>query len=81
MSCWEALHEGSISTDEGLILLNEKLGVGWESDAQVKFRLSWLEDLGVVTQANGRWRPHDSMKTSGTSGTDTGVVAGLNSGD
>ena len=61
----EALHEGSVSTDEGLILLNEKLGVGWESDAQVKFRLSWLENLGVVTQDNGRWRLCDPKRTSG----------------
>ena len=50
-----ALGTGTLSTAEGLTLLNETLGVGWESDAQVKFRLGWLENLGVVVQRSGRW--------------------------
>lgn len=55
-----ALRQAPLSLDEGLALLNDELGVGWESDAQVKFRLSWLENLGAVTQAHGRWILADS---------------------
>jgi hypothetical protein len=38
-----------------LKLLTEALGVAWESDAQVKFRFGWLENLGAVAQHGGRW--------------------------
>jgi len=51
----DALDQGPISADAGLRLLNDQLGVAWESDAQVRFRLSWLENLGVVEQRNGSW--------------------------
>jgi hypothetical protein len=51
-----ALEAGTLTTAEGLTLLNETLGVGWESDAQVKFRLGWLENLGVVVQRGGQWQ-------------------------
>jgi hypothetical protein len=46
----------TISADEGLSLLNTRLGVGWESDAQVKFRFGWLENLEVVIQHSGVWK-------------------------
>ncbi len=51
-----ALEAGTLTTAEGLTLLNETLGVGWESDAQVKFRLGWVENLGVVVQRSGQWQ-------------------------
>ncbi len=47
--CWR------LSADDGLSVLTESLGVASESDAQVKFRLGWLENLGVATQRGGRW--------------------------
>lgn len=49
------LGEHALSADDGLKLLNDALGVGWESDAQVRFRLGWLENLGVVVRRGGRW--------------------------
>ena len=50
-----ALRGHPLTADEGLKLLNEALDVEWESDAQVKFRLGWLENLGVVSQRSGHW--------------------------
>jgi restriction system protein len=49
------LEQRPLSADAGLSLLNSVLGVGWESDAQVRFRLGWLENVGVVTQRRGVW--------------------------
>ena len=48
------LDQHALSADEGLRVLTESLGVEWESDAQVKFRLGWLESLGVAKQRGGR---------------------------
>lgn len=45
----------ALTLEEGRTLLNNALAVEWESDAQVKFRLGWLENLGVVAQHSGRW--------------------------
>jgi hypothetical protein len=58
----ETLRERSLTADEGLKLLNTALGVGWESDAQVRFRFGWLENLGVARQHEGRWAlaPNDA---------------------
>lgn len=49
------LEKRTLSSEDGLQLLNGALGVAWESEAQVKFRLGWLENLGVVAQRDGRW--------------------------
>ncbi len=49
------LDQHVLSADDGLRVLTESLGVEWESDAQVKFRLGWLENLGVAKQRGGRW--------------------------
>ena len=38
-----------------MALLNSVLGVSWESDAQVRFRLGWLENLGLVVHKGGVW--------------------------
>jgi hypothetical protein len=35
--------------------LREALGVSWETDAQVKWRLGWLENLGAVDEHRGEW--------------------------
>ena len=49
------LDQHALSADDGLRILTESLGVEWESDAQVKFRLGWLENLGVAKLRAGRW--------------------------
>ena len=41
---------------EALAPLNEALGVSWETDAQVRFRLGWLENLGAAVQTAGIWK-------------------------
>jgi hypothetical protein len=35
--------------------LRRQLGVGWQTDAQVRFRLGWLEVLGAATERDGIW--------------------------
>lgn len=52
----DILAVGSLDTSEATSLLNDRLGVRWESDAQTRFRLLWLENLGVAVQRDGRWR-------------------------
>jgi hypothetical protein len=45
------------STPEQLLArLREALGVTWETDAQIKWRLGWLENLGMVAEHEGVWR-------------------------
>jgi hypothetical protein len=51
----EALAAGPMSASQLLVLLQERLGVTWETDAQVKFRLGWLENLGRVHEQHGLW--------------------------
>jgi hypothetical protein len=41
---------------EALEPLNEALGVTWETDAQIRFRLGWLENLGTAAQTAGIWK-------------------------
>jgi restriction system protein len=44
------------SNDELLEYLRERLGVSWETDAQINSRLGWLENAGVVREVDhGRW--------------------------
>ena len=50
-----ALDAGALSAADGLKLLKTSLGVTWETDAQVKFRLGWLENLGAAVQRTGQW--------------------------
>ena len=49
------LEQHAVSAEDGLKVLTESLGVAWESDAQVKFRLGWLENLGIAKLGGGRW--------------------------
>jgi restriction system protein len=51
----EALAAGPQSSGELLTVLQEKLGVSWETDAQVRFRLGWLENMGKVVETHGQW--------------------------
>jgi hypothetical protein len=55
------LSHRALTAEDGLRLLNGTLGVSWESDAQVKFRLGWLENLGVAIQRGGRWELNTAM--------------------
>lgn len=44
----EALREAPLDESQALEVLRSKLGVTWQTTAQVKHRLGWLENLGVV---------------------------------
>jgi len=35
--------------------LRSELGVSWETDAQVRSRLGWLENMEKVQEQNGTW--------------------------
>lgn len=50
------LEKGPMTAEVALDMLTATLGVTWESDAQVRFRLGWLENLGVVVQQGGAWK-------------------------
>jgi restriction endonuclease Mrr len=50
-----ALDQGPVRPDELLPRLNQQLHVQWQSEAQVRFRLGWLENLGVAEQSGGTW--------------------------
>jgi Restriction endonuclease/HB1, ASXL, restriction endonuclease HTH domain len=52
----DALSEGPKSSAQLLELLQTQLHVGWETDAQVRFRLIWLENLGLVKESDGTWQ-------------------------
>ena len=52
----EVLTQGSASSAELLTTLQEKLGVAWETDIQVDFRLGWLQNVGRVKEVAGRWQ-------------------------
>lgn len=41
--------------DQLLLRLRDDLGVLWETDAQVNFRLGWLENLDMVTSDGTAW--------------------------
>jgi hypothetical protein len=43
-----ALREGPRTPAELLAYLNEVLGTAWETEAQIRFRLGWLETLGLA---------------------------------
>jgi len=53
----DVLAQGPTSPAALLTNLQEKLGVGWETDTQVRFRLGWLENLGRAEElTDGNWR-------------------------
>jgi len=45
------------SNDDVSNLMNGLPGINWETDVQVKWRLKWLEVLGVIRFEDGRWVP------------------------
>jgi hypothetical protein len=50
------LKQRPLTPAEALALLNDALGLSWETDAQIRFRLGWLENLGVAVQTADRWK-------------------------
>lgn len=52
----EYLAERPHRVDELLDRFRADLGVTWETDAQVNFRLGWLENLGVAEVDGDTWR-------------------------
>ena len=51
----DGLAQGPMTTAELLTLLRGRLGVTWETDAQVGYRLGWLENMGQVAEDHGKW--------------------------
>lgn len=51
-----ALREGPRTPAELLAYLNEVLGTAWETEAQIRFRLGWLENLGVAKVYGDAWQ-------------------------
>jgi restriction system protein len=51
----EELEDGSKTTVELLEVLRQELRVTWETDAQVRFRLGWLDNTGKVEEKHGQW--------------------------
>lgn len=49
------LTNGMATMSELRAYLNDRLGVEWETDAQVRFRLGWLTILGVVQLEGNRY--------------------------
>lgn len=54
------LADRSCTTEELLQHQRNDLGVTWETDAQIRFRMGWLENVGVVREDNGHWRLADA---------------------
>lgn len=52
----ERLDEGPASNPELLELMKERIGVSWETDAQVNWRMRWLTLCGVVVADPAGWR-------------------------
>jgi hypothetical protein len=51
-----ALREGPHSAAELLFYLNKVLGFAWETEAQIRFRLGWLENLGLAEAHGDVWQ-------------------------
>lgn len=49
------LAHATLSTEEVLERMRMELGVTWETDTQVRYRLDWLHAAGAITRADGRW--------------------------
>jgi hypothetical protein len=50
------LRENPRTPAELLAYLNEVLGTAWETEAQVRFRLGWLENLGLAKVHGDAWQ-------------------------
>jgi Restriction endonuclease/HB1, ASXL, restriction endonuclease HTH domain len=62
-----ALREGPRTTAELLALINDSLGFAWETEAQVRFRLYWLENLGMAKGQGDIWEASASEDSVGHS--------------
>jgi hypothetical protein len=51
----QALQAGPESSAQLLDILRAELGVTWQTDAQIRWRLQWLANLGAVEEDSGRW--------------------------
>ncbi len=51
----DRLGDGSATQQDLLQHLNASLSIGWDTDAQIRFRLGWLSVLGVVRPEGDRW--------------------------
>jgi hypothetical protein len=51
-----ALQEHPRTPAELLAYLNGVLGTAWETEAQIRFRLGWLENLGLAEVDGEAWR-------------------------
>lgn len=58
------LQDQPLTTDQLLGHIRNDLGVTWETDAQIKFRMGWLENVGIVEERNGQWL----LTTAGSTG-------------
>jgi hypothetical protein len=55
-----ALRDSPRTTAELLSYINEALGFAWETDAQVRFRLYWLENLGMAKGQGDIWKANEA---------------------
>lgn len=60
-----ALREGPRTTAELLAYINDALGFTWETDAQVRFRLYWLENLGMAKVQGDIWEANKVEDNAG----------------
>jgi hypothetical protein len=50
------LREGPHTPAELLVYLNRALGFAWQTEAQIRFRLGWLENLGLAEAHGDAWQ-------------------------
>jgi hypothetical protein len=50
------LRESPRTPAELLVYLNRVLGFAWETEAQIRFRLGWLENLGLAEAHGDAWQ-------------------------
>lgn len=59
-----ALQEGPRTPADLLTYFNDELGFGWETEAQIRFRLGWLENLGLAKVHGDAWQASETEDTS-----------------
>jgi hypothetical protein len=50
------LQDQPLTAEQLLQHMRDDLGVTWETDAQIRFRMGWLENLGMVEEHDDQWR-------------------------
>ncbi len=51
-----ALESGPLTVGDVHMILLKELGVTWETPNQTKFRLLWMQNVGLIAQDDGRYR-------------------------